>query len=137
MFDTESLREESERRPPIPRVAFALDYYRHLKKLHDYVLENPHKPLQLAEIASHVGISASRLSRLFHEKTGIPFSLWIRTERIARAEGLLCGSDMPISEIAISVGFNNSRTFERTFKQLRSITPSDFRKQKQAQQTSH
>jgi transcriptional regulator GlxA family with amidase domain len=118
------------------QVAFALGHYRHLKKLHSYLLLNRDKPLCLSQAAAHVGISPSRLSHLFQEKTGIPFSRWIRRERVLRAKELLEGSDAPISEIAVAAGFRCSRTFERAFKQGNGISPSDYRKRVQSQNDS-
>ena len=123
-------------RPDLPQLSFALHHYRHLRKLHSYVLANSDQPLQLAEVAAHVGISPGRLSRLFQEKTGIAYSVWIRLERVARAAALLSRSDSPISEIAIGTGFQNSRTLERTFKQITGVTPTEYRRQKQQQQMS-
>jgi AraC family transcriptional regulator of adaptative response / DNA-3-methyladenine glycosylase II len=81
----------------------------------------------LAEIAAHIGVSPRRLSRLFQEKTGIPFSRWIRWERVSRAKKLLRDSDAAISDVAVAAGFRSTRTFERAFKDVLGITASQFR----------
>lgn len=123
-------------RPETAQVAFALNHYRHLKKLHRYVLLNADKPLKLSVVAAHVGISPSRLSRLFQQKAGITYSAWLRLDRISRAEELLARSDEAIANIAAAVGFCNSRTFERAFKLTSGMTPSEYRKQVRAQTLS-
>ena len=109
------------------RIDFALQHYRHLRRLREYLLAHPERPPVLAEIAAHIGVSPRTLSRLFQKRTGIPFSRWIRWERVCRAKQLLRDSDTAISEVAIGVGFQTTRTFERAFKELFSTTPSQFR----------
>jgi transcriptional regulator GlxA family with amidase domain len=108
-------------------IAFAFHHYRHLRKLHEYLLAYPERPPVLAEVAAHVGLSPRRLSRLFQQKTGIRFSRWIRWERVSRAKKLLRDSDAAITEVAIAVGFQSTRSFERAFKNVLGTTASQFR----------
>jgi two-component system response regulator YesN len=119
------------------RVEFALGYYRHLVKLREYVARHLHEPFDVSEAASEVGISPSRLSHLFYEKTGVAFSDWVRQERIISSMSLLRVSDRSIGEIAHSVGFRNSRTFERSFKKATGLTPSEYRRIVLRQNLSH
>ena len=110
------------------RVERALNYYRHLTNLKKYVQHRWHEPFTLADAAAAIGISPSRLSRLFLEKTGVAFRLWVRHERVKRATRLLGSTEKSISEIAHAVGFRNSRTFERSFKKTTGVSPSQYRK---------
>ena len=54
-------------------------------------------------------------SSFFHSKVGITFSNWLQYLRVAQAVKLLETGDYSITEVAFQVGFNDLRTFERTF----------------------
>lgn len=119
------------------RVKFALAYYGHLRRLSDYVEKNIDKPFQLEDIASRIGVSASRLSHLFADKAGCTYSVWIRNKRVKRATELLRSGDRTILEIAFSVGFESVRTFERSFSKVMGKSPSSYRRQFVSQNLSY
>jgi len=114
-------------RHDLDRLEFALTYYRHLIRLRSFVEDNASEPIQLDDVAKHIGISKAQLSRLFIRNTGIRFGDWIQFLRIANARKLLRYSDMPVSQIALSVGFSNSRSFERSFRKVSGYTASQYR----------
>lgn len=121
----------------VTKLEFAFTYYRHLKKLRAYVEHRRHEPIRLADAAASIGVSTSRLSHLFHEKTGMRFSDWFCRKRIADAEKLLRSSDASICDIAYSVGFRNTRTFERAFRKINGMSASKYRKVMMTQTVSH
>ena len=49
--------------------------------------------------------------------------------RIEKASGKLLKSDLSVTSIAFSSGFNDLSYFIKTFKQIKGITPSKFRKE--------
>lgn len=110
------------------RVDFALHYYRHLKKLRTHIESHPHDPVRLKDVAITVGISTSRLSHLFHEKTGVRFGDWICQKRIEKAKNMLVSDDASIADVAYSVGFRTTRSFERAFKRVNGKTASEYRR---------
>ncbi len=109
------------------RVEFALQYYRHLSHVDTYIREHLHEPFSLDDVASSVGLSPSRISHLFHEKTGICLRDWIRGQRVRKAKNLLRSNDLLICEVARAVGFRNVRALERAFRKELNETPSQFR----------
>jgi transcriptional regulator GlxA family with amidase domain len=54
--------------------------------------------------------------------------------RINKACELLIETDMPITDIAIEVGYNTVKTFRRNFIQLRHKNPGDFKKNSRIQE---
>jgi len=112
----------------IESVASRLTHNRHLQHIRKYVNEHIEQPLELKDVAAHVGISGSYLSHLFTENTGVPFSAWVRHERIRRATVLLSALNKTIPEIAAAVGYRNVRTFERAFKCTTGMSPGRYRK---------
>ena len=105
-----------------------LRYHRHLSRLLDFVTKHIDEPISLSDVAADAGISSSRLSSLFREKTGTVFHEWLRAKRIQLAQELLRANEQRISDVAFSVGFRSSRTFERSFMIVTGTTASDFRK---------
>lgn len=91
--------------------------------------------LSLAEVASEVGLSRERLSRLFHETLGITYSEYLVQVRLASARRLLNETDFPITEVAYESGFQSLSQFNRSFAKLEGRPPREFRKSARAPQT--
>jgi len=87
-------------------------------------------PLRLGETARHFGMSQASLSRLFMRETGKSFSEFIRHKRVDYASHLLRENDRNNTQIAYISGFESLSTFNRTFKTLTGLTPSQFKKTK-------
>jgi AraC-like DNA-binding protein len=87
--------------------------------------DNPKFSLKMA--AEQACLNKGYFSRFLKEQTGQSFYEYLARRRIHQAEQYLVESDMPITEIAYSCGFNSIATFNRIFKTYASITPSDYR----------
>ena len=92
-----------------------------------YVKQHYREKLYLEEIAGAIGISPSYLSRLFRRETGICLQDFINEERVFRAENLLLYSDLSLTEIAAYVHFPNQSYFGKIFRQVKGVTPKEFR----------
>jgi len=103
-------------------------YYARLARLQQYVLENLQEPISLALAASVVGLEKSYFSTFFREKVGITFSDWLRQVRVQQAVELIRSQNTSLTQVAYSVGFQESRTFQRAFKRYMGITASAFRR---------
>ena len=58
------------------------------------------------------------------------FSEYLWTLRLEKAKELLNNTDMSIDEISIAVGYFNTSSFRRKFKQDTGLTPSQYRTDK-------
>ncbi len=76
-----------------------------------------------AEIA---GYGKSNFCKNFKKATGITFHQYLNRYRIERAKFFLKHSDMKVFEISEAVGFNDSKTFCRVFRELTGTTPKRF-----------
>ena len=94
----------------------------------DYITDHCTEALTLEEIASRAGFSKFHFSRLFKQFTSTTFYTFLNQKRVAYAENLLIDPSLSITEIAYQSGFNSSSSFGRTFKAVKTYTPSDFRK---------
>ncbi len=86
--------------------------------------------LKIKDIAEEVGISPAYLQRLFKDQTGKTLVDKITELRIEKAKLLLETSSLPITDIAVSVGFNNRQHFSYTFLKLQGCSPAQYRKHK-------
>ncbi len=84
--------------------------------------------LQLEGFARKANVSYSYYSRNFKAIIGKSFKEYLNFVRVARAEQLLCSSDMSITEIAFKCGFNNTSYFASVYRGIKGITPMAARK---------
>lgn len=92
-----------------------------------YISQNCTKPLTLDDISQHIGISKSHFSHLFKKYTNMTFIEFLTTERIKRSEFLLSDPNAHIIDIAFDSGFSSISSFNRAFKKINGVSPSEFR----------
>ncbi|HSS75906.1 MAG TPA: AraC family transcriptional regulator [Thermoanaerobaculia bacterium] len=115
-----SNREDFERR--------IFSYYLPLQRVREYVEKNLSEPISLRAAASAAGLEEKYFSAFFHRKTGVCFRDWLAGCRVDRAIEILTQHDDTITSVAASVGFQDLRTFERSFKRLTGLTPREFKR---------
>ncbi len=99
-----------------------------LKEIKAYIDENYSEELSLQSISDHFYISSSYLSHLFKKNMGYSPMHYIIRRRIGEAQTLLITTDMPVTEIASAVGFDNLSHFNVQFKKFVGLSPSTYRK---------
>ena len=92
-----------------------------------YINQNIAKPLTLGQVAQAIGSSKYYLSRHFSPKLGMGFSDDVGSLRVRQAQGLLRATDRKIAQISLDCGFENQRTFNRTFLRHCALTPRAYR----------
>ncbi|MFF5995981.1 helix-turn-helix domain-containing protein [Lysinibacillus sp. KU-BSD001] len=85
--------------------------------------------INLQQMARDIGINANYLSSLFTKKQGLHLKKYLSNYRIQQASKLLLTTDMPVSEIAVSCGFEDVNYFIKVFKQYFNDTPLKYRHQ--------
>lgn len=93
----------------------------------DLILTNLAKNDSLEALAKKVFLSPSRLSYLFKQSLGIGLVQWREVQRISEAKKLLYFSNISISNIAKSLGYEDSLYFSKIFKKHTALSPSKFR----------
>jgi AraC-like DNA-binding protein len=77
-------------------------------------------------IANSVNKSISYISRIYTQHNGISINDKINELRMAKAKQLLKNKNMPISEIALKVGFSSASYFHKAFKKFNGVTPKVY-----------
>lgn len=101
--------------------------YQRLKKTLDFIEAHYGDPLKVDQIAGEVYLSPSRLSHIIKEELGITLGEYISRVRIEKAKVLLKNGDIPISQIALGVGYPDQSYFTKVFKRIEQCTPKVFR----------
>ncbi|WP_054023830.1 response regulator [Bacillus sp. FJAT-28004] len=83
-------------------------------------------------IAAQVFLNPDYLSRIFKKETGFSISDYVLQERIRVAKELLSKTDMPVSGVAITVGYSNFSHFTKIFKKYTESNPMEYRHLMQA-----
>ena len=95
----------------------------------EYLLENYMNDVTLASVARELSVSFEHLSRIFKRETGFGFNEYLTLLRLQRAEYMLKNEPgLKISEVAYSVGFNDSNYFSYKFKQQFGCPPTGLKR---------
>ena len=86
------------------------------------------KKIRIADIAQNFGIHPNYLSRKFQEKFNSSPKSYIQNLKLKKACKLLRSTDIPISIISESLGFEDQFVFSRIFKKNFLISPLAYRK---------
>lgn len=83
--------------------------------------------LSLTSVADELDISPTYVSKFFKLQTGINFADYVGKVRMDKAKELLKDPDIPLSDIAVKVGYTNAAYLIRTFKKYENMTPGKYR----------
>lgn len=103
-------------------------YSLYVKKAIDYLDARYREAITLEETARFLKISKSYLCHLFKKETGKTFSQFLNELRIEKSKKMLLEENLPVLDIALSVGFNNQTYYNLVFKKLMRRTPLEFRR---------
>ena len=80
----------------------------------------------VVQLGDTLGMSRNNLYKKLMAITGMGPSDFIRTMRLKRACQLLQKSQLQVSEIAYTVGYNSPKVFSQSFKAEYGMTPSEY-----------
>jgi len=86
-------------------------------------------PLSAQALAAELNMSDSQFARFFRRMTGNSFTDFVNRVRVSRACQLLMESDRQVTHICYEVGYQNVANFNRRFREIKGLTPSEFRQQ--------
>ena len=99
-----------------------------LDRLHADIVELPAQ----SELAAEIGMSPQAFSRFFKQQVGKPFVQYVNEWRVGLACRNLLETDESITDIALGSGFDNLSNFNRQFKRIVGVTPTDYRARRSA-----
>jgi AraC-like DNA-binding protein len=98
------------------------------QKVITYLSTHFREDITLKRVAKHFGYNEKYLSHALHTLTGMPFGKLLSFYRVEYAKEMLNCNELSISEIATESGFSALNSFNRNFKELTGMTPSQYKK---------
>ena len=99
----------------------------YVQKSIEYITANYSYSITIEDIANYVGLSRSHLFRSFESVLGQSPKEYLTEFRMKQACYLLEHSNLSITAIANSIGFDNSLYFSKTFRRLKGMAPKEYR----------
>ncbi len=104
-----------------------LNYETHLNKALKYIQGNYSNDISIREVANYVGIDRSHLFRIFKARLNISPQNYIINYRLTKAKALLSETNLNISQVAFSIGFNDPAHFSKLFTQYYKVSPKEYK----------
>lgn len=98
-----------------------------LHLIFDYVEENLHRDISIAELAALAGMGPDVFTRHFKARVGLPPYRFVTERRIRRAAIFLTEEDRSIADIALAVGFSSQSHFTTQFTKFSGTAPGAYR----------
>ncbi|MBP3961600.1 helix-turn-helix domain-containing protein [Paenibacillus lignilyticus] len=92
-----------------------------------YIRDHIDQDIRRTDIAREVYLNPNYLSRLFKSETGTSLKEFIVTEKMKLAQAMLKSTKLPISIIAMKVGYANFSHFSQVYKKTYNVTPAEDR----------
>ena len=95
----------------------------------DYIITRLHHRILIDDVADHLGISSSYLSRLFKSETGMNFTDFVGKLKVEEAASLMLYTDYSDLDISNLLGFSSQSYFIKVFRKFIGVTPKAYKKQ--------
>lgn len=98
-----------------------------IEKLFIYIHNNYDKNITLEQISADFHYSVNYFTKLWKKYIGTSFHSYLNEYRIKKAMALLKDTDYFVVDIAYKTGFQSIKSFNRVFKSVTNISPSEYR----------
>ena len=98
-----------------------------IEKAKEYITQNFTHDISLLEIARYSYVSSFHFSRIFKKFTSYSPHQFLLRLRLKNAEMYLRNTDLPVSDIGFTSGFNSIEHFNAAFRKSYGCSPSVFR----------
>lgn len=99
----------------------------HVRRVVEYINAHLAQPLTLAELAGLLQMSEAHFIRAFRQTMGCTPHHYLIERRIEQAKALLATPWVPISAVAMRVGFQTHSHFTMLFRKLTGVSPTAYR----------
>lgn len=94
----------------------------------DFIAANFLEEIDAVDIAAAAGLHPKYAMNLFRKSTGMTLIKYVSLLRLSRAQALLMNGNDSILQVAMDSGFGSVSAFNKAFRQIAGVPPSDFRR---------
>jgi transcriptional regulator GlxA family with amidase domain len=93
-----------------------------------WAVEHLGRPLSLAELARHAGVSVRTFTRRFRAETGVSPGAWLAAQRLDYARQLLEDSELTVDQIAERTGLGTGANLRQQLRGSAGVSPTAYRR---------
>lgn len=93
-----------------------------------YIEDHLAEPIALATLARLAGLSPAYFCRAFHQSFGLPPHRYHNHRRIEHAKRLLAAPAASVTDVGLTVGYNETSAFSAAFHRTTGLTPTAYRR---------
>lgn len=108
-------------------------YHKKIREIVDYIDLHLSDDLTLSTLAKHFNYSPAALSASFKKETDTNLTTYVKQTRIREAIRLFNSTAQSVSDVALSVGYDDFAYFSRVFKEITGMSPRDYIKLNKAE----
>lgn len=98
-----------------------------IKTVLDFIEKNYKKDISIREASQLINLTESAFYKFIKKHTNKKFTQIVNEFRVDHATKLLIQGEMTIAQICYDCGYNNLSYFNRKFKEIMDVKPSEFR----------
>ncbi|MNK20806.1 Melibiose operon regulatory protein [compost metagenome] len=102
------------------------DHDDRINQVYKYVMKNFTTDLSTKDVATVINMTTTSFCRFFKERTKKQFTRYLNEVRVGYSCRLLLESKYSVSQVAYQSGFGNMSNFNKQFRMIKQITPSQF-----------
>jgi transcriptional regulator GlxA family with amidase domain len=99
-----------------------------ISMIHEFLMNNYREDVDLEKLANVVNMAKGSLCRFFKINMGMTVIDYLNQIKVDFACKLLMDADLSIMEVAFDSGFNNISHFNKQFRKIMGLSPSEYRK---------
>lgn len=126
------LLSNSKEFKPLASVSYKNNYNEkdtgRINNVYRYLMQNFQRNISLQEVADLCNMGPNSFCRFFKSRTQRSFTGFLNELRIGHACKLLQNEDNSIADVCYDCGYNNMTNFNKFFKAIKHMTPSEYRK---------
>ena len=98
-----------------------------IDEIFQYIRSHMDEDIKRDDIADAIHLNANYISALFKNKTGMSLKEYIISEKMTLARNMVRETALPISVIAMKVGYTNFSHFSQSYKKINGVSPTEDR----------
>jgi AraC-like DNA-binding protein len=101
---------------------------RNVGRMCDFIAKNFLDDIDCVDIAATADIHPKYAMSVFRKATGMTLNEYVNLLRLSYAQALLMKADANVISVAMDSGFGSLSAFNKSFRKLAGMSPSDFRR---------